>query len=667
MSSLTETQQEPLETRAARVANLLQHSGASGIILFLTYAYEATRRSLQTICTAQLAASNLQPVYLDLRNDKTIGDDLTYVILDHRKSPQDVVVVIGLGEPEIRERRLRSLNYRRELLVEGNVKVVFWLTNEEVREIAMKAPDFWAFTHRIIDFPEAASAGIMRQAYQAIRDFITDIRYESADELNRMIATREAILSQLPIRNYAQRLDLMETLGNLYDQKGDFQQSRSFWSKVLEEVQRGRKDEAREGRAFQNLGLLAHQQGLTKDAEELYREAQKRFERQPGQKGLDAVLHNLGMLASEQGRLHEAKRLYDESLSIARNNGDQRNIAKTLHQLGTLAQDQGDFENAIRLYQECLGIKRRLNDEHGIAATVHNLGMLAQLQGRFDEAEHLYKESMRIVERLGDQRGIAETTAQLGLLAFERGEIERAQELLSKSQELSERLGDARNVAQNYNALGSIYYLQGDIKRAINSLLKSLGIRERLGDKSGIAQVNQNLALITSLLGLPKESEELLRTSLRQRQEINDEPGVAETLHNLAVLAQAEGRLEEAHNLYQQSLDISSRLRLEQDVALTLFGLATLAVDKGQMGEGRNLYQQSLDTSRHLDDKAGIARSVYFMGLLDERMDLLEDALSKYAEASEMLERLKSPIAEVARRSLQRVQERLKQPPSPAP
>jgi hypothetical protein len=45
-----------------------------------------------------------------------------------------------------------ALNLHRELLVEQNIRVVFWLTEQEAANLPYHAPDFWAFRHRVIEF-----------------------------------------------------------------------------------------------------------------------------------------------------------------------------------------------------------------------------------------------------------------------------------------------------------------------------------------------------------------------------------------------------------------------------------------------------------------------------------------------------------------------------------
>jgi hypothetical protein len=45
-----------------------------------------------------------------------------------------------------------GLNMHRELLVEQHVRVVFWLTELEAEKLPHRAPDFWAFRHRVVEF-----------------------------------------------------------------------------------------------------------------------------------------------------------------------------------------------------------------------------------------------------------------------------------------------------------------------------------------------------------------------------------------------------------------------------------------------------------------------------------------------------------------------------------
>lgn len=63
---------------------------------------------------------------------------------------ESVFFVHGMGG---KRQVYEGLNMFRELIVEKKLKIIFWLTNDEMCQLARQAPDFWAFRHRVIEFP----------------------------------------------------------------------------------------------------------------------------------------------------------------------------------------------------------------------------------------------------------------------------------------------------------------------------------------------------------------------------------------------------------------------------------------------------------------------------------------------------------------------------------
>ena len=59
---------------------------------------------------------------------------------------------IGNGSGDDHADAYRFLNFYREYFLEENLRCIFWLTEEEMQELALHAPDFWAFRHRVVDF-----------------------------------------------------------------------------------------------------------------------------------------------------------------------------------------------------------------------------------------------------------------------------------------------------------------------------------------------------------------------------------------------------------------------------------------------------------------------------------------------------------------------------------
>ena len=75
--------------------------------------------------------------------------------------------------------------------------------------------------------------------------------------------------------------------------------------------------------------------------------------------------------------------------------------------------------------------------------------------------------------------------------------------------------------------------------------------------------------------------------------------------------------------------------------------------------EARRLYQKPLDIKQQMGHRGGIAKTLHQLGTLAEESGDLKEAERLFAESLSTLEALRSPDAATARRSLERVRERL--------
>jgi len=113
-----------------------------------------------------------------------------------------------------------------------------------------------------------------------------------------------------------------------------------------------------------------------------------------------------------------------------------------------------------------------------------------------------------------------------------------------------------------------------------------------------------------------------------------------------------------ARSLYQQSLDIARKLGYQRGIAGSLLQLGRLAQIQGDPDEARSLYQQSLDITRKLGNQSRIACSLHQLGQLAKKNGDKTEATRLFREALTIFEKLRSPNAEIARRSLERVERR---------
>jgi tetratricopeptide (TPR) repeat protein len=146
------------------------------------------------------------------------------------------------------------------------------------------------------------------------------------------------------------------------------------------------------------------------------------------------------------------------------------------------------------------------------------------------------------------------------------------------------------------------------------------------------------------------------KQALQAAHNAQSEVSVADFAHNLAIMYQRRGELSEARRLYQQSLEIKERLGDQSGIAITLHQLAMLAQDAGELSEARQLYQQSLEIKERLGNQSGIALALHQLGRLEEDEGQPAEAAQLFRQSRHIFERLGSPKAEIARRSLARVE-----------
>jgi len=81
--------------------------------------------------------------------DENAGRFLS-VLLERVRSAQTIFFIKGLGK---QEKIYHELNLHREKIIENHLKLVFWLLPKELAALSHRAPDFWAFRHRVVEFP----------------------------------------------------------------------------------------------------------------------------------------------------------------------------------------------------------------------------------------------------------------------------------------------------------------------------------------------------------------------------------------------------------------------------------------------------------------------------------------------------------------------------------
>ena len=489
-----------------------------------------------------------------------------------------------------------------------------------------------AIAHQVVEWAAIERVNLLAAQETALAQGLWDEAISLAYDLNNLFersghwADRRRALEAgtEAARQHGKQRDeagLVHNLGMLVQDQGDYAEARHLYQESLD-IKQQLGDRAGVAQTIFNLGNITYLQGNYAEAHRLYRETAATFKELGVQRGQAAVLHQLGVLAQKQGDYAEARRLYQESLDIKQQLGNRASVASTLHNLGTLAQDQGDYAEARRLHQESLATNQQLGDRTGVAEALHQLGVLAQAQGDYAEARRLYQESLDIQQQLGHRAGVATTLHNLGVLAQDQGDYVEARHLHRESLDIKQQLGDRAGVAETLHQLGLLAQAHGDYAEACRLYQGALEIKQQLGDRVGAAITVRNLGSVAYLQNDLDTARSQYQDALAVFKELGDRKDESSVLHNLGVLAQAQRDYAEACRFYQESLDIKQQLGNRAGVAMTLHQLGTLAEESGDLKEAEQLFTESLST----------------------------------------FEALRSPDAATARRSLDRVRERLEHP-----
>ena len=206
------------------------------------------------------------------------------------------------------------------------------------------------------------------------------------------------------------------------------------------------------------------------------------------------------------------------------------------------------------------------------------------------------------------------------------------------------------------HGIGLVHEMLGELAEAKQAYEASLAISRDLADKGGESSTLHQLGILAQNTGDLDKARRLYSESLEIKKTLGNQRGIASTLHQLGWLAQAQGDLAEARRLYSESLEIDKKLGNQSGIASTLRQLGWLAQNQGDLAEARRLYDESLEIAKKLGDQSGIALTLHQLGRLAEYEGNEAEAGRLFRESLGILEKLGSPDAEVARRSLARVE-----------
>ncbi len=247
---------DPFSARVSRldayITRAFEHKKAS--ILFAMYLSEFLRVEVENALEKSLLGRGLKMVRVDAEENKDLPSFFT-----SQNPGNSVFLVHNLenGFPEA----IHYLNFKREELIEQKVKAVFWVREEELARITLEAPDFFAFRNRVVEFMDSPAE---KEFAPALTAFAPEMEYRSHTEVERSIALKEKLLSELSTETEISGY-LLSSLATSYRTIGVYQKAIDYSEKALKIGLAVFGDKHLSvARDYNNLGLVWDKLGDTK-------------------------------------------------------------------------------------------------------------------------------------------------------------------------------------------------------------------------------------------------------------------------------------------------------------------------------------------------------------------------------------------------------------------
>ena len=237
-----------------------------------------------------------------------------------------------------------GLNLHREIIVENQFKLIFWLTTDEYINLAQRAPDFWAFRHRVVEFPSRRSSSRLLLP-SGVLLWHEQNPFEGFETIRQKIVSQENAVKNLPDQAEATISHVMATgnLAYLYWLIGENRKAEDLFRQELEKIRPFHLDEMK--------SFLLNGQAISCYDRGSYREPLVLLEEALAQRPEDGVLWaNHGVMCRAAGQ--SVRSLASVKKAIKNNS----NTAEFWGSMGYIYMSMGKFETALSSFEKALSI-----------------------------------------------------------------------------------------------------------------------------------------------------------------------------------------------------------------------------------------------------------------------------------------------------------------------
>jgi len=236
------------------------------------------------------------------------------------------------------------------------------------------------------------------------------------------------------------------TLGAIYDYKGDYSKAIEYYQKSLK-IKKERKDEIGQAHTYINLGVVySKQYDYTK-----------------------ALPHLL------------------KALEIAKRLKDPYGIFGAYNNIGVLYKTQNKFDEAIKNYLNCLKVQESIKDDYFISITYQNVGEAYLSLDKLDQALPYFEKGIINARKSQNKESEANNLDGLGKIFLENKQYNKAAQNFEKALGLRRQMQDELGIGYSYMHLADVYYEEGDLEKTLLYIEKAHQILNEFGEIGAIS------------------------------------------------------------------------------------------------------------------------------------------------------------------------------------
>jgi tetratricopeptide (TPR) repeat protein len=443
--------------------------------LLVVYNSEYVRADAETALENYLIEQGQRIVHLQMDEMPTLN--LVSYLQDFPSAANHVFFIDGLSA--VQRNTLVNLGHHKDILINKQIRIVFWMTPNTLSELGSIAPDFWEFRQRVIEFadtpnPEHILQTAVESAWMGTGEY-TD-QFEDTEE---KISLREAFLTELPenAESTSTRAKLMLTLGILNWRKGDLEKANELLQNAIKAAVR-LEDNWFEAECYNAMALVKFSEGKNDEAIEAYKQAIAIAPEQI------FVWNNLGNLCMKIQRNDEAMLAFQKAL--------QHNAKDPVawNGLGTVYFRIGYIDDSITAFRKAIEVAPTLaNSWVGLGESYATIGRdidaIASFQKAIELNKHFIMPWLKLADiycRQGSNKDAIKTFQrallvdaknyqvwnELGLVLLKINSYEEAATAFTKARELDRSFGWAySNLALAYAGLGRYHEAIEESKKSL--------------------------------------------------------------------------------------------------------------------------------------------------------------------------------------------------------